>query len=297
MVSNFFFFTNNQIVFTNLHQFTVMVINKITLISSLKNFRFLLFVPFLYSCVSTKSITYFQGTGSVDTTRYTTLSAIEPMIPKIQSDDILAITVSSLSEESNIIFNFPNINAITTTSFPGSINGGVRNQPLGYLVDPIGNIEMPLIGKSKVIGLTLEESATLVKGKLEKFLKEPTVNIRLLNHKFTVIGEVNKPGVYNLLDNHTTLPEVIGMSGDLTIYGRRDNVMLIRSTNGKREVVKIDLTSRNFLDSPYYFIQNGDMIYVETMKGKITSTDRTIQLIPIVTGVASTFILLLNLLR
>ena len=91
------------------------------------------------------------------------------MIPKIQSDDILAITVSSLSEESNIIFNFPNINAITTTSFPGGIGGGARNQPLGYLVDPAGNIEMPLIGKTKITGLTLEESGTLIKGKLEKF--------------------------------------------------------------------------------------------------------------------------------
>jgi polysaccharide export outer membrane protein len=219
------------------------------------------------------------------------------MIPKIQADDILAITVSSLSEESNIIFNFPNINPITTTSFPGGIGGGAKNQPLGYLVDPAGNIEMPLIGKAKIIGLTLEESGTLIKEKLEKFLKEPTVNVRLLNHKFTVIGEVNKPGVYNLLDNHTTLPEVIGMAGDLTIYGRRDNLMIIRITNGKREVVKIDLTKRDFLDSSYYYIQNGDMVYVETMKGKITSTDRTIQLIPIVTGVASTFILLLNLLK
>ncbi|MES2519131.1 MAG: polysaccharide biosynthesis/export family protein [Bacteroidota bacterium] len=219
------------------------------------------------------------------------------MIPKIQSDDILAITVSSLSEESNIVFNFPNINAITTTNFPGSSNGQPRNQPLGYLVDPSGNIEMPLVGKTKLLGLTLEESGNLIKEKLEKFLKEPTVNVRLLNHKFTVIGEVNKPGVYNLLDNHTTLPEVIGMAGDLTIYGRRDNVMIVRTTNGKREVVKINLTSREFLDSPYYFIQNADVIYVETMKGKITSTDRTIQLIPIVTGVASTFILLLNFLK
>lgn len=263
-----------------------------------RNLGIVFIIPFFYSCVSTKNITYFQGKGSIDTTRYTTLSSIEPMIPKIQSDDILAITVSSLSEESNLIFNFPNINAITTTNFPGSANGGMqRNQPLGYLVDPLGYIEMPLVGKMKITGLTLEESGALIKDKLEKFLKEPTVNVRLLNHKFTVIGEVNKPGVYNLLDNHTTLIEVIGMSGDLTIYGRRDNVMLIRTTNGKREVVKIDLTSRNFLDSPYYFIQNGDMIYVETLKGKITSTDRTIQLIPIVTGVASTFILLLNLLK
>jgi polysaccharide export outer membrane protein len=250
-----------------------------------------------YSCVSTKSVTYLQGQGSLDTTKYTTLATINPVVAKIQADDILAITVSSLSEESNLLFNFSNLNAITTTNFPGAQGGGIaRNQPLGYLVDPAGNIEMPLVGKTMIAGMTLEEAGTAIKGKLNNYLKEPTVNVRMLNHKFTIIGEVNRPGVYNLLDNHTTLLEVIGMAGDLTIFGKRENVMLIRTSNGKREVVKLDLTSRDFMNSPYYYIQNNDMVYIETLKGKITSTDRTIQLIPIVTGVASTFILLLNLI-
>lgn len=253
-----------------------------------------LLIPLINACVTTKNITYFQVKGVVDTVRYSTLALIEPAIPKIQADDILAVTVSSLSEESNVIFNFSNINVLTTTGFPG--NSGGSNQPLGYLVDPTGSIEMPLIGKIKIAGLTLEEAGNTINQKLGNFLKEPNVNVRLLNHKFTVIGEVNRPGVYNLLDNHTTLPEVIGMAGDLTIFGRRDNVMLIRTSNGKRQIVKIDLTSRDFMETPYYFIQNSDMIYIEPMKGKITSTDRTIQILPIVTGIASTFILLLNFL-
>ncbi|WP_332368200.1 polysaccharide biosynthesis/export family protein [Spirosoma telluris] len=155
---------------------------------------------------------------------------------------------------------------------------------------------MPLIGRLKVAGLTLDESETFIKDKLDKYLKETTVNVRQLNHKFTVIGEVTRPGIYNLIDNHTSFPEAIGIAGDLTVYGRRDNVMLIRTVKGKREVVKLDLTSRNILDSPYYFIQNNDVVYVEPRQGKITSTDRTVQLLPIFLGVTSTLLVIVNLI-
>ncbi|MFN4152899.1 MAG: polysaccharide biosynthesis/export family protein, partial [Candidatus Sericytochromatia bacterium] len=248
------------------------------------------------SCVTTKNVTYFQGNDPLDSVRYAKLNKIEPLIPRIQPDDILAVTVSSLSEESNQVFNFSNITPLITSNIPGiSTNGVPRSQPLGYLVDPNGYIEMPLIGKIQVSNLLLEEAGTKVKQELTKFLKEPTVNIRYLNQKFTVIGEVNRPGVYNLLNNHVTLPEAIGVVGDLTIFGRRDNVMLIRTTEGKREMIKLDLNSRVVLESPYYYIQNNDIIYVEPTKGKITSSDRTLQLIPIATGVTTSLVLLLNL--
>jgi polysaccharide export outer membrane protein len=256
----------------------------------------LLFISLFYSCVSTKSITYFQGKGAQDTTRYATLPLITPTALTIQTDDILAVIVTSLSEESNVLFNFSNIHPITTSSFPGASVGVAGQQPLGYLVDPAGNISIPLVGNVKLAGLTLEEAGNLLKEKLNKYLKEPTVNVRLLNHKFTVLGEVGRPGVYNLLDNHTTIPEVIGMAGDLTAYGRRENVMLIRTANQKREVIKIDLTSRDVLNSPYYFIQNNDVLYVEARAGKLTSTDRTIQILPLVLGISSTVVVLLSVL-
>jgi polysaccharide export outer membrane protein len=256
---------------------------------------FSLLACLLNSCVSNKAITYFQGQGAIDTARYTTLASINPTISRIQPDDILAIVVSSLSEESNVLFNITNTNGVITTTFPGATNS-TGQQPLGYLVDPAGNVDMPLVGKVKVAGLTLEEAGVMIKEKLSNLLKEPTVNIRQLNHKFTVIGEVGRPGVFNLLDNHTTLPEVIGMAGDLTVYGRRDNVMLIRTVNDKREVVRVNLASRDILDSPYYFIQNKDVIYVETMAGKVTATNQTIQLLPIFLGVTSTLLVLVNIL-
>lgn len=254
-------------------------------------------LSFFTSCVSTKNVTYFQGSDPLDTVRYSTLKTVTPLIPKIQPDDILAVTVSSLSAESNEVFNFQNVTPLITSNFPGGTsNGMARTQPLGYLVDPGGNIEMPLIGKIHVADLALEEAGMKIKQELLKYLKEPTANVRYLNQKFTVLGEVNRPGIYNLLDNHTSLPEAMGIAGDLTIFGRRDNVMLMRTTDGKREIIKLNLNARDVLETPYYFIRSGDVIYVEATKGKITSSDRTLQLIPIATGITTSLVLLLNLL-
>lgn len=255
---------------------------------------------FFTSCVTvdTRKITYFQ---SADTLPYQVLPPITPQVTRIQPDDILAVTVSSLSEESNVVFNFPNINALNTTVYPGSSNGGGQmRQPLGYLVDSTGNIEMPLVGKVKVRGMNLAQAGDTIKVRLLNYLKEPTVNVRYLNHKFTVIGEVNRPAVFNLLDDHTTLPEALGMVGDLTIYGMRKNVMLIRTEREKREVVRIDLTSRDFFNSPYYYLRNNDVIYVDVDKGKVTFTDQRVQrlqLVPIFTGIATTLVVILNLLK
>lgn len=260
----------------------------------------LLCSTFFTSCVTvdTRKITYFQ---SADTLPYQVLPPITPQVTRIGPDDILAVTVSSLSEESNIVFNFPNINALNTTVFAGNNMGGqMGRQPLGYLVDSTGKIEMPLVGKVKLSGLTLQQAGDSIKVRLLNYLKEPTVNVRYLNHKFTVIGEVNRPGVFNLLDDHTTLPEALGMVGDLTIYGLRKNVMLVRTNNDKREVIRIDLTSRDFFNSPYYYLRNNDVIYVDMDKGKVTFTDQRvqrIQLIPIFTGIATTVVVILNLLK
>ncbi len=255
----------------------------------------LFLIAMISSCASTKSLTYFQDSSAVDTLRYTTLATIKPTAFRIQPDDILAVIVSSLSEESNGILNASNTSGVSMASFPGGTSTG--SQPLGYLVDSTGAIILPLVGKIKLSGMTLVEAGSFIKEKLARYIKEPTVNVRTLNHKFTVIGEVGRPGVYNLLDNHTTLPEVIGMAGDLTVFGRRDNVMLIRTVNDKREIVKLDLTSRQVLNSPYYFIRANDVLYVESRPGKITSSDRTLQLLPTFFGITSLILVTVNLFR
>lgn len=248
----------------------------------------------LTSCVQTKQIVYFQG----DTARYISMKAPLPLVKTIQSKDILAVLVSSLSDESNAIFNLPNVNALTYSNY--SINSGMgRSQPVGYSVDTLGYVNLPLVGKVKVKGLTTNVAADTISNRLAVYLKDPTVSIRILNHKFSVLGEVNRPGVYNLLEDRVTLPEALGMAGDLTIFGKRDNILLIRErVYGNRELVRIDLTSRDILSSPYYYIEQNDVIYIEPLKTKATATDQNYQLIPVISGIVSALgVLLVNFTR
>lgn len=274
--------------------FNTSFMKKITFKASL--LVLVIFYLLLGSCVSTKNITYFQTPG-IDTLRESKLLVVEPEEPKIMPNDILAVTVNSLSEESNVMFNFPNITPLQLVNYPVGGAGGVnKTQPLGYTVNPNGQIDLPMAGKIKVAGQTSDEAADIIRVELSKFLKNPVVNIRILNQRITILGEVNHPGTFNLVSNNISLPEAFGFAGDLTIFGKRDNIMLIRQVKDGRKVIRLDLTKRDFLNSEYYYLKNNDVIYVEATSGKITSSDRTLQLIPVVTGVVSSFVLLLNFL-
>lgn len=244
------------------------------------------------SCITTPPIAYFQTSDSL---KFQQLKKIQPTITRIQRNDILAITVGSLNQESNEIMNFANVNALTTTNFPGQ-QGFQRNQPLGYLVDSSGHVEVPFVGRLKLLNMTLEEASNAVRVAVVKSLKDPAINVRFLNHKFSVLGEVNRSGTYNLLDDRTTLPEALAMAGDLTIYGNRSNVMVLRENNGIREITRLNLLTQEVFDSPYYYLQNGDMIYIEPIKAKGTFNDQRLQLVPIYTGIATTAVVVLSLL-
>ncbi|MEO6287980.1 MAG: polysaccharide biosynthesis/export family protein [Dyadobacter sp.] len=247
------------------------------------------------SCVSPKTIVYFQG----DSTRYSSQEITQKYIPKLQPSDILSIIVGSLNTEANEVFNTPNL--FTTASTNYSSVGGARVQPLGYLVDIEGNIEIPLVGKMKVAGLTTSDAADSIRIRLQNFLKEPSVIVRNLNFKISVLGEVKLPAVYVIPDEKITLPEVLSLAGDLTIYGNRANVMIIREENGKREYARIDLTSRDVFNSPYYYLHKNDVIYVEPVKARMLDTDSRIRTVPllvtIVGGLSTLGILILNLTK
>lgn len=261
-----------------------------------KMFAFCFFIStflHLQSCITTPPIAYFQTSDSL---RFQQLKKIQPTITRIQRNDILAITVGSLNQESNEIMNFANINALTTTTYPGGQAGGQRNQPLGYLVDSAGHVEIPFVGRLKLLNMTLEEAANTVRAEVVKSLKDPAVNVRFLNHKFSVLGEVSRSGTYNLLDDRTTLPEALAMAGDLTIYGSRNNIMVLRENNGIREIARLNLLTQEVFNSPYYYLQNGDLIYIEPIKAKGTFNDQRLQLIPIYTGIATTAVVVLSLL-
>jgi len=228
------------------------------------------------SCTSQKKVTYFQPK---DITKDIEQAAIQQNnISKLQPGDILGIMVSSLSPEASAMFN-PYINAgVYQTS---QANSTLPTTP-GYLIDEDGTIALPLVGKLKVAGLSNKEVTDLITEKLTKYLAQPTVNVRILNFKISVLGEVNRPSVYIIPNEKVTLPEALSLAGDLSIYGKRENILLIREVEGKREFARIDITQRDFFNSPYYYLKANDVLYVEPKKRKITSGSVAIQLAPII---------------
>lgn len=255
---------------------------------------FLSFALFLSSCVSRKDVTYFQPASLEQDLENAEIA--RKFIATIQDGDILQIIVSSLSPEASAMFN------PYSTIGGGNIiqNTQTNNLPPanGYLVNEEGTITLPLIGKLKVEGLSTREATELVTQNLDKYLQQPTVNMRILNFKISVMGEVARPSVYTIPNEEITLPEILSLAGDLTIYGKRNNILVIRKSKGKREFARIDLTKRDVFSSPYYYLQANDVVYVEPTKGKVTSSDRTIQLAPIViSGLSLLTVLITTLVK
>lgn len=237
----------------------------------------------LSGCSTIPKTVYFQG----DTSRIVPLKVIKPSVVRIKSNDILGITVTSISEDVNKLFELQITGGLRYSGYPNVQSNGMGMQPIGYEVDSIGNVELPIVGTVSVNGLSCSEAADTIRNRLNRYLKNPTTNVRILNHRFTILGEVARPATYNIVDNSLSIVEAIGMAGDLTIYGRRDNVILIREERGKREQVRLNLLSREILSSPYYHLKNGDIIYIEPSVVKSTSNDRSYQMLPIVTSVIS----------
>ena len=246
----------------------------------------------LFSCRNMREIALFQ---SADSLTYKQIPRLQPEVARIQPNDILAITVSSMDKNSNEILNFANINRLITTTYPGLNMGNQNGQPLGYMVDAVGQVEVPFIGQVNLNNKTLSEAADVIRQLVDSSLvANPAVNVRFLNHKFSVLGEVGRPATFNLLDDRTTLPEALAMAGDIGVYGNRAWVMLLRENQGKQDIVRLDLTKDDVFLSPYYFIKNGDVIYVEPLKEKATTTDRRVQLAPIILSAVSTSIVILT---
>lgn len=235
-----------------------------------KLFTFLfasLLVTQFSACVTVKppQLEYFQSNNP---SFPVLIETMVPQVAKIEKGDILGIIVSTLNKESNEILNFANVNSLPVSAFSGT-NAGGGSQPLGFPVDSSGSVFMPMIGRQKLEGLTLESAELKIKRALEVTLKEPSVNIRFMNHKFSVLGEVNHVGSFNLLDDHTTILDALAACGDLTPYGKRDSITVIRIKNGMREIGRVNIRSREVFKSPYFYIQNGDVVYVEPTKEKV----------------------------
>ena len=258
----------------------------------------LLISGWLVSCVSTKSVPKFEYFQSTDPNYPVLIKTTTPNVSVIQKGDILGIIVSTLNKESNEILNFPTISSFPVSTFSGG-GGGTNSQPLGFPVDSSGAVEVPIIGRQQVVGLTLEQAELKLKQVLNQTYKEPTVNVRFMNHKYLVLGEVVQPGTFNLLDDQTTILDVMASSGDLSLYAKRDCVMVIRQRNGAREVGRINLRNRNVFKSPYFYIQNGDVVYVEPTKDKeipVRQLDPALQRVPIYLGLFTSLLSLIVLI-
>ncbi len=210
----------------------------------------------LGSCVSKKEMVYLQDAEGINA-----LEAIVKVEPKIQENDILSINVSAMDAEAALPFNL--FEAGNTTSV---------SKPITYLVNSDGDINFPVLGKIKVEGFTTKEITSYLTEALAVYIKNPIVNIRLTNFKVTVLGEVKAPGTYPVPNERISILEAIGLAGDLTIQGKRKTVVLIREQNGKRTFIDIDLTNKEILNSPYFYLAQNDVLIVEPNKTKMNSS-------------------------
>ena len=183
--------------------------------------------------------------------------------PKIQAGDILNIRVNSLSVESNAIFNAGNSNV-------------VNSEVNGYMVDKTGFISFPIVGRVKLAGLTTEQARERMSKEIGKYVKEPIVNLRVSNFKVTVIGEVTRPSSFTVPNEKINLLEALGMAGDMTPYGKRENVLIIREKEGSRTMARLNLNNKDVMNSPYFYLQQNDIVYVEPVPQRKAQTNQAV---------------------
>lgn len=212
----------------------------------------------LIGCSSQKKIAYFYGldSTSADSINKSFYKAHEA---KICAGDLLSITVTGLDPLAVAPFNLP----LVSYSTPGSDQIYAAPTLQGYLVDINGNINFPVIGTIKLVGLTKSEAIKTINSQLAAYLKNSIVTIQFMNYKITVLGEVMRPGQYTVNNERITLLDALGMAGDMTIYGKRNNVLITRENDGKLEFVRLNLNTDEAFKSPYFYLQQNDVVYVE----------------------------------
>lgn len=215
----------------------------------------------LVNCVAREKVVYLNDIDAVNQ------KVVNPYAASIRPNDVLGITVSSSNMESVQDFNkYPAVNPF------GTSNNNQTAQPQGYLVDDAGEIKFPVIGMIKAAGLKRAELENKIAKKIAIYSKDALVDVRILNYKITILGEVNAPGTYNVNDERVTIFQAISLAGDLTITGQRQNVLLLRDVDGMQESYRLDLTSADLLSSPHYYLQQNDVLYIEPSQNQINAT-------------------------
>lgn len=241
----------------------------------------LLAVIFFSSCGSnTRKLTYFDNIE--DTVLRVNFNNLEPAI---QVNDLLSIVISSSDAEASAIYNAPNESSFTASSASTATN----RLTIGYLVDPKGEIHFPVLGKIRVTGMTKSQLTSYLAKELNdrKLLVDAIATVRQLNFRVSVLGEVARPGVFSVPNEKLTLLEALSFAGDITIYGKKNNVLLIRENDkGEKTIRRVDLTTRSVLTSEYYYLRSNDIVYVEPSKNRV-ARENNAQIFPIVISIIS----------
>lgn len=247
------------------------------------------------SCVNTKKAAYFNNLND------TTLAAIKvDFEPVIQKNDMLQINVSAMNPTEAALYNLPNTYSAGT--MPGGtgtaqvVSASAANPAAGYLVNQQGFIQFPVLGQLKAAGLTKKALTDSIQNQLSarKLLVDPQVSIRFLNYRVTVLGEVARPAVVNVSSEKISVLEALGMAGDITIYGKKENVLLIREEDGVRTTRRLNLNDAASLSSPYFYLKPNDIVYVEPTKSKVATTSKSNTVIPIVLSALSLVVILVD---
>jgi polysaccharide export outer membrane protein len=255
--------------------------------------RFSLFLSiglvfFLFSC-RTQQAAFTNYLDRADTTEKALLNMAEP---RIRKGDLLSIKVYSQSADprTDIPYNLPEqtvVGSSTTTA------------TAGFLVDEAGNIEYPRLGVLHVDGLSKTELAQLVKTKLENELKSPSVIVRFLNYRVTVLGEVRTPGTFVIPTERVTILEALGLAGDISEFGKRDTVRVAREVDGRLQLGYVSMSSTNLFSSPYFRLQQNDVVFVEQSRRRFQQEERqsVAQQVGIATGILTAIALIVNIIR
>ncbi len=256
----------------------------------------ILFSSFLFSC-TTERISYFKDIpDSTNRTKYVDLPAFTP--PVIRPDDILNVSIQTLDPQANQLLNqgnLPILSGITTTN---SVNAQ-QQVVSGYLVNREGSIHMAYIGDVHVGGMTTNEVRDTVAARISYYFKEPVVNVRFANFKVTVLGEVKTPATFSIPNEKPTVLDALGFAGDLTIYGKHNNILLIRDTVGKKAITRLNLDSSKVIESQYFYLRPNDVIYVEPTESRVESTNayRTRDIAILAAGLSLLTIIAARLIR
>lgn len=216
----------------------------------------------LSSCASPKNILYLQDLNT-DSARTIT----QGYTSKLRPDDVLNIVISSKDNIGTAPFN-----VIASPSTPSSQNLNTQPKLMNYTIRQDGTIEFPVLGKIEIAGKTVLEAIDYFKEQLKPYINEPIVVIEWLNFKYTVLGEVKAPGLYRSQSERVSILDALGTAGDLTIYGKRDNIILIREIDGQQKTFRINLTSKNFMESEAFYLKQNDVIIVSPNKAQVQSS-------------------------